>query len=74
MEILKRAKGVSDGEILPWNESSANVREEVNRRSHKAGYTDGDGQPKIRKIQNRGYGESNLNVWPRDEKGNLIGD
>jgi len=39
LQILKRAKGES-GEVVDWNESEANVREEVNRRSHKAGYTD----------------------------------
>ena len=43
---MKRAKGVSDGEVVDWNESESNVREEVNRRSHKAGYTDRDGQPR----------------------------
>ncbi len=47
LEILKRAKGHQDGEGVSVFESEANVREEVNRRSHKAGYTDRDGQPKI---------------------------
>ena len=43
---MKRARGASDGEVVAWNEGSANVREEVNRRSFKAGYTDRDGQPR----------------------------
>jgi len=54
MEILKRAKGESDGEIVAWNENPKTVQDEVNRRTHKAGYTDRDGQrkdpPKIRSM------------------------
>ena len=46
LEILKRAKGFQSGEGVSFTESEANVREEVNRRSHKAGYTDRDGQLK----------------------------
>lgn len=44
MEILKRAKGDS-GEIVAWNESESNVREEMNKRSCKAGYINKDGTP-----------------------------
>lgn len=44
MQILKRAKGES-GETVAWNESEANVREEVNRRTCKAGYTNREGGP-----------------------------
>jgi len=74
MEILKRAKGNS-GEIIGPNESESNVREEVNRRTWKAGYTDRDGQMKDRpKIMSQGIGESKYNLWPRDEQGNLIDD
>ena len=46
MEILKRAKDFQSGEGVSAFESEANIREEVNRRSHKAGYTDRDGQPR----------------------------
>ena len=38
------AKG-NDGETIVWNESEANVREEVNRRTCKAGYTNREGGP-----------------------------
>ncbi len=38
------AKG-DDGETVAWNESEANVREEVNRRTCKAGYTNSEGGP-----------------------------
>lgn len=41
LEIMKRAK--SGGEIVAWNESEGNVREEVNRRMAKAGYCNRDG-------------------------------
>lgn len=43
MEIIKRAK--SGGEIVPWNESEDNVREEVLKRNAKAGYCNSDGSP-----------------------------
>jgi len=48
--------------------------QELNIRSHKAGYTTREGKPIPPKIMARGYGESKLNVWPRDNNGNLIGD
>lgn len=72
---MKRARGVSDGEVVAWNEGSENVREEANRRAAKAGYCTRDGNPiHGTKIQNLGYGDKPINVWPRDENGNLIGD
>ena len=72
---MKRARGVSDGEIVPWNENSTNVREEVNRRAAKAGYCTRDGNPTHgTKIQGPGIGQSKLNQWERDENGNLIDD
>ena len=74
MQILKRAKN-SELEILSTSESESNVKEEANRRATKAGYCTREGNPIYRtKIQNRGYGESKIKVWPRDENGNLIGD
>lgn len=49
------------------------LQDEVNRRTHKAGYTDRDGQMMVRKIMTSvPCGEVRLNVWPRDEEGNLI--
>jgi len=49
--------------------------QELNIRSHKAGYTARDGGPIPQKIMaNVGIGKSKLNNWPRDEHGNLIGD
>lgn len=48
--------------------------QELNIRSHKAGYTTREGGHIPLKIMTRGFGVSKLNVWPRDKKGNLIGD
>jgi hypothetical protein len=71
---MKRARGVSDGEIVDWNESKDNVREEVLRRNAKAGYCTKNGEPcRATKIQNSiPFGKQKLNVWKRDENGNLI--
>lgn len=45
MQILKRAKN-AEMDIVSISESESNVKEEVNRRTFKAGYTDRDGQPR----------------------------
>ncbi len=45
MQILKRARN-AEMDIVPVTESESNVRDEVNRRTCKAGYTDRDGQSK----------------------------
>jgi hypothetical protein len=75
LEILKRAKGDS-GDLVSWNADKKQVREEVNRRTAKAGYTTKYGErPFATRIQNViPFGETKINVWPRDEHGNLIGD
>ena len=57
MEILKRAKEFQSGEGVSVFESEANVREEVNRRTYKAGYTDRDGQPKVSRNDGAGKGD-----------------
>jgi hypothetical protein len=73
MEILKRA--VPDGEMVPPSVSSEDLKDEVNLRTHRAGYTTRQGNPTYgTKIMGPGIGESKLNVWPKDENGNLIGD
>jgi len=75
LEIIKRAKGNS-GEIVDWNESESNVREEVLRRNAKAGYTNREGGPRgATKIMTTvPCGEVKYNIWPRDKNGNLIDD
>jgi hypothetical protein len=48
-------------ELVPATESEKNVREEVNRRTWRAGYTDRDGQmmdPKIVTRPSRLYSEN----------------
>jgi len=75
MEILKRARGVQDGDIVSAFASENDLREEVNSRTAKAGYTTKYGEcPHRTKIMNRGYGDKSIRVWPRDKEGNLIGD
>jgi len=75
LEILKRAQGQGDGEIIHWNESEDNVREEVLRRNAKAGYCTRNGEPVgATKIMSCGIGESKLNIWSRDKNGKLIED
>jgi len=44
LEILKRAKGNS-GELVPWNANTKDVKEEINSRTSKAGYTTKHGEP-----------------------------
>lgn len=74
MEILKRAKG-NAGDLLPFNADSKALKEEVNRRTAKAGYTTKYGEPACAtKIMACGFGKSKLNIWPRDENGKLIDD
>lgn len=49
MEILKRAKGMSDGEIMPYGyKAPAGLQEEINQRTCKAGYTNKEGGPRNR--------------------------
>ncbi len=56
MQILKRAKN-AEMDIIPATESESNVQDEVNRRSHKAGYTDRDGQMKVSRNNSAGKGD-----------------
>ncbi len=56
MQILSRAKN-AEMDIVSVTESESNVRDEVNRRTYKAGYTDRDGQPKISRNDGAGKGD-----------------
>lgn len=75
MQIIERAKG-NASDIVPPNVSEKDVKEEVNRRAAKAGYTTKYGEPThgTKIMGSVLMGEQKLNVWPRDEQGNLIGD
>ena len=61
-------------ELVPENVSEKDLREEVLARNAKAGRTTRFGEPPYAtKIQvTGGFGETKLNLWPRDEHGNLI--
>ena len=56
MEILKRAKN-KELDIISASESESNVREEVNRRTWKAGLTDRDGQMMTSRNSGAGKGD-----------------
>ncbi len=56
MQILKRAKN-AEMDIVSAAESESVVRDEVNHRTYKAGYTDRDGQPKISRNTGAGKGD-----------------
>jgi len=74
-QILKRAEGDADSEIIPVTMSNKEMREKMIHHSCKKGHTTRLGECPFRtKIQNHGFGESKLNVWPRDKNGQLIGD
>lgn len=61
-------------EIVPDKVSQRDLRDEVLRRSSRAGYTTRHGEnPQATKIQTTiPFGKEKLNIWPRDENGNLI--
>jgi hypothetical protein len=63
-----------EAELVPSNVSEKDVREEACRRSAKAGYSTKYGEPPCRtRIQGLcNWGQTKLNVWPRDKNGNLI--
>ncbi len=64
-------------EIVPPNVSEKDLRDEVNKRTAKAGYTTKYGECPCRtKIQSVvSFGQTKLRVWPRDtQTGELIDD
>jgi len=61
-------------ELVPGNVTEKDLKDEVNKRSAKAGYTTRFGEPPYAtKIQTTvSFGKERLNVWPRNENGQLI--
>jgi len=57
MEIITERHKCPDM-IVPATESESSIKDEVNRRSYKAGYTDRDGQPKISRKSSAGKGDA----------------
>lgn len=72
-DLMKRAIARGDEELISPSRSDADVQAEMTQRGAKAGYMTKYGECSRRsKIMSRGFGDSRLNVWPRDKKGNLI--
>jgi len=61
-------------ELVPENVSETDLKDEVNKRTAKAGFTTRFGEaPYATKIQTTvPRGKVKLNVWPRDKNGELI--
>jgi len=61
-------------ELVPENVSEKDLKDEVNRRTSRAGYTTRYGEcPYVTKIQTTvPFGKTKLNVWPRDKNGRFI--
>lgn len=76
MDIRKKQEffGHDSGDIIPFNMSERDLREEVNDRTAKAGYTTkyGECRDATKIMTTVPYGETKLNIWPRDKNGNLI--
>ncbi len=62
------------GDFVPSGISEKDLRDEANRRTAKAGWTTRYGE--CRNATRCGilvnWGKTKLNVWPRDQHGNLI--
>ena len=72
---MRQAVESGDEELIPASVSDADLQDEMNARSCKAGLTNRQGEScrgtgKIMTIVP--FGKQKLNVWPRDEQGNLI--
>jgi len=44
--------------IVPVSESESSIKDEVNHRTYKAGYTDRDGQPRVSRQTSYGKGDA----------------
>lgn len=71
---IREAIRRGDCELIPDSVSEADVLDDIHARTHKAGLTNRQGEScrPTGKIMSRGFGESKLNVWPRDKNGKLI--
>ena len=72
-EPMREAVRRDDEELIPASVSDADLTDEMNARSHRAGLTNRQGEScKSIRIMSRGFGPSRLNQWPRDVNGELI--
>ncbi len=74
-EAMRQAVKRGDEELIPASVSDADLQDEMNHRSSKAGLTNRQGEccrgtGKI--FTTVPFGKQKLNVWPRDENGQLI--
>lgn len=74
---MRQAVESGDEELIPASVSDADLQDEMNARSCKAGLTNRQGEScrgtgKI--MTTVPFGKQKLNVWPRDENGKLIDD
>ena len=61
------------GELVPRDVKEDELRDEVNHRTHAAGYTTRTGGPIPRRIIGVvSWGAPKYNVWPRGRNGELI--
>ncbi len=70
-EAMKRG----DEELIPAGRSDKDVADEMNQRTFKKGITNRQGEScrgTGRIMTTVPFGESKLNVWPRDENDHLI--
>lgn len=76
-EAMRQAVARGDEELIPASVSDADLTDEMNYRSCKRGLTNRQGicSSSTGKIMTTvSCGKEKLNIWPRDEQGNLIGD
>ncbi len=60
-------------DVVPNDISQKHLREEINSRTYRAGYTTRNGGAIPLKIQTSvPWGQVKLNIWPRDAEGNLL--
>lgn len=74
-ELDRQAIKRGDCELIPACRSDKDLTNEMNSRTHKAGLTNRQGEScrgtgKI--FASVPFGKTKLNLWPRDEAGNLI--
>lgn len=74
-EATRQAVAAGDEELIPADRSDKDLQNEMNERSFKRGLTNRQGESckgTGRIMVTMPFGESKLNVWPRDAAGNLI--
>ena len=74
---MKEAVKRGDEELIPAGVSDTDLTDEMNFRSSKKGLTNRQGvcSSNTGKIMTTvPCGKEKLNIWPRDEQGNLIGE